>query len=69
MKPRGSKPVLSPVSASRRAQSSRVYMRILTWVSEVEPKEVIRPAACHVVPLVNWWRSSKTTSFQPRWAR
>jgi hypothetical protein len=33
-------------------------MRISTEVSEVEPKVVIRPAACQVVPLVSWSRSS-----------
>ena len=34
-------------------------------VSEVEPKQVISPAACHVVPEVSRSRSSTTTSVQP----
>ena len=38
-------------------------------ISEVEPKQVISPAACHVVPDVSRSRSSRSTSVQPACAR
>ncbi len=68
--PTGLKPVAWPVSASNRAYSSREYSRIDVDVSENDPKHVISPAACHVVPLVSRSRSRRTTSLpHPRWAR
>src|SRR5690349_24942950 len=69
MNPIGLNPVASPVSSSRRAYRSRVYLRISVDVSEVDPNVTIRPAACHVVPDVNRSRSSRTTSAQPSLAR
>ena len=50
MNPSCLNPVDCPVSASRRAYRSRVYLRISVDVSEVEPKVTISPAACQVVP-------------------
>src|SRR5258708_20032352 len=69
MKPTGLNPVDRPVSASRRAYRSRVYLRISVDVSDVEPNVTISPAACHVVPEVRRSRSRSTTSFQPACAR
>ena len=69
MKPTGLNPVACPVSASSFAYRSREYLRISVEVPEVEPKVTIRPAACQVVPEVRRSRSSRTTSFQPMWAR
>ena len=43
MKPTGLKPVASPVSASRLAYRSLVYLRSSVDVSEVEPNVTIRP--------------------------
>ena len=42
-----------------------MYWRIAVESREVEPKQVISPAACHVVPEVSRSRSSSTTSVQP----
>ena len=69
MKPTGLNPVACPVSASSRAYSARVYLRISVDVSDVEPNVTISPAACQVVPEVRRSRSRTTTSFQPMWAR
>ena len=69
MRPTGLKPVAWPVSSSSRAYRSREYSRIAVEVSDVDPKQVISPAACHVVPEVRRSRSSSTTSVQPAWAR
>ncbi len=54
MKPIGLKPVACPVSASSRLYRSRVYLRISVEVSDVDPYVTMSPAACHVVPAVNW---------------
>ena len=69
MKPTGLKPVASPVSASSRRYSSVVYWRSSVEVDDVLPNVTINPAACHVVPDVNWSRSTSTTSVQPMWPR
>ena len=44
-------------------------LKRLEKVSDVDPKQVISPAACHVVPEVSRSRSSSSTSVHPAWAR
>ena len=70
MWPIGRKPVARPVSASSPSYRSREYRLIHREVSSAMPAEVIRPAACQVVPDVSRSRSSRRTSSQPsrvRW--
>ena len=69
MNPTGLNPVDCPVSASSLEYSSRVYWRIDMEVSLMEPKQVISPAACQVVPDVSRSLSRSTTSDHPRWPR
>ena len=66
MWPTGRNPVEWPVSSSRREYRSREYRLKNSAVSSVIPAEVIRPAACQVVPAVSRFCSSSTMSVQPR---
>ena len=63
-------PQLMPVSAgSTVSYRSRVYMRMRVDDDESDPKVLIRPAACHVVPLARACLSSRRTSGTPSFAR
>ncbi len=49
----GRKPVAWPVSASSETHRSRVERAIQMRLSVAQPADVIRPAACQVVPAVS----------------
>ena len=68
IEPQRTKPVATPVSSSSVPYNSCEYLANFVMLA-VARSCAINPAACQVVPDVSFFRSSRTTSVQPSFAR